>query len=93
MTSKIPEWRIAAAAKPPEWTGDLNDDCTANWAGFTLRAEWMNKELWWWAVYDGETSEHLTSSNDIPEKFRSGEIARTAAEDAARKILGLPSRQ
>jgi hypothetical protein len=24
------------------WNGDLDDDCTALWAGLMLRAEWMD---------------------------------------------------
>ncbi|MDR6568809.1 hypothetical protein [Chitinophaga ginsengisegetis] len=44
--------RAILAEEPIIWTGDLSDDCTAKWAGLMLRAEWMEKNYWWWAVYD-----------------------------------------
>ena len=38
--------RALAQETKPEWTGDLNDDCTAYWAGFILRAEEMDRRRW-----------------------------------------------
>jgi hypothetical protein len=84
------EWRIEAASVPPRWWGDLNDDCTAFWAGFTLRAEWTQRDLWWWCVYDSKSGAELISSNHSSESFTSGPAARGAAESAARRFLGLP---
>lgn len=84
-------WRLIAAEQSPQWTGDLKDDCTALWAGFTLRAEWMHSHAWRWCVYDGEGDQHeqVASSNDEPGKWTSGKAARRAAEAAARRLLGL----
>ena len=44
--------RNILANKPIVWTDDLEDDCIALWAGLMLRAEWMDEDYWWWAVYD-----------------------------------------
>ncbi len=66
------------------WTGDLNDDCTAVWAGLMLRAEWMNGPYWWWAVSDMATDEQITSSNNDPQQCTSGASARERAEKVAR---------
>ena len=38
--------RIVLAQKPIMWTGNLDDDCTARWAGLLLRAEWMDEDYW-----------------------------------------------
>lgn len=85
------EWRVLAADERPRWAGDLHDDCTAEWAGFVLRAEWMNAGDWWWCVIEGDRQ--VASSNDASEQVpRSGEAARLAAENAARGLLGLPKR-
>jgi hypothetical protein len=32
-------------SQPIIWEWDLNDDCTARWAGLMLRAEWMDKNI------------------------------------------------
>jgi hypothetical protein len=92
MSSKGPpnveEWqRSAAATLPVEWKGDLDDDCTAEWAGLTLRAESMKRAAWWWAVYDDRSGETIGSSNDSLERFSSGKKARAAAERVATEWL------
>ena len=69
------------------WTGDLNDDCTAEWAGLTLRAEQMDRKHWWWAVYVSATSEIITDSHASSEVARNGKQARAAAEVAAKEWL------
>ena len=69
---------------PPRWVGDLNDDCTARWCGFTLRAENMGT-WWWWAVYDNPREDAVVVAWD--GTLRSGASARGEAERAARKIL------
>ncbi|MCL9806541.1 hypothetical protein NAT51_13480 [Flavobacterium amniphilum] len=70
------------------WKGDLNDDCTANWAGLMLRAEWMDKEYWWWCVYDMLDSENqIDSSNNYDESVIGGENARKRAEEVAKNYL------
>lgn len=80
--------RLAAEAEPtPVWTGDLSDDCTANWAGFTLRAEEMDEGVWWWATYVDELNRQIASSNDTGVSPRTGEEARAAAFRAARLFL------
>jgi len=77
-------------SQPIIWTGDLNDDCTARWVGLMLRAEWMDKDYWWWCVYDMEKDEiQIDSSNNYSERFLSGEIARNKAEEIAKKYLSV----
>ena len=69
------------------WKGNLNDDCTAEWKGMTLRAEEMDKAYWWWAVY-GESGDIIDDSDSYyPEKFKKGKVAREAAENAAKKHM------
>ena len=70
----------------PRWEGDLSDDCTAHWCGLTLRAEAMDEEDWWWAVYSPDG--RVDSSNNYAVLIPNGERARAAAESAARKLLG-----
>jgi hypothetical protein len=73
---------------PIVWTGDLDDDCTAMWAGLMLRAEEMDERIWWWAVYDMEKDEvTIDSSNEYDITFTSGREARMAAEQAAKIYL------
>ncbi len=90
--SQAPEnsdWQILAAQQPPIWEGDLDDDCTAHWAGFMLRAEQMDEDCWWWCVYVDGSSEQIASSNNLATPPSTGEAARNAAETAARTLLGL----
>ena len=70
------------------WRGDLTDDCSADWAGLLLRAEWMDEE-WWWCVYDMQdvNEVQIDSSNEYDESCIGGEAARDKAENAARKYL------
>lgn len=82
-------WQQVAAQVAPVWTGDLYDDCTAHWAGLTLRAEWMDGDRWWWCVYDDATGDQVITSDRPPQPYRSGQAARVAAEQAARRWLGL----
>jgi hypothetical protein len=73
-----------------EWRGDLDDDCTAEWSGLLLRAEWMVGTRWWWAVSDLASGEEIDSSNNegyFKVEFMSGSAARQAAEKAAREYL------
>jgi len=83
----VEEWQRAAAQTRVTWTGDLNDDCIAVWAGLTLRAERMKRILWWWAVYDNATGEVVVDSHKASEVARNGKRARSAAESAARSWL------
>ena len=81
--------RILAESTKPEWYGDLDDDCTARWAGLMLRAECMQDDIWWWAVHDDAQNEQVHSSNDTGESVcHFGGEARQAAEKAARRYLG-----
>jgi len=68
---------------PIEWTGDLDDDCTASWAGLTLRAEKMDRASWWWAVYDNGMQGPVADSHG-GARVTTGQLARVAAEHAAR---------
>ena len=82
--------RQALATEPINWTGDLEDDCTANWAGLMLRAELMEGDRWWWTVYDMLNDEiTIDSSNDHKVEFNDGDTARRKAEDVARKYLNV----
>jgi len=73
-----------------EWKGNLSDDCTAEWSGLMLRAEWMDEDYWWWAVYDMQKNEiTIDDSNEYEERFISGEAAREKAESVAKKYLGI----
>jgi hypothetical protein len=75
---------------PIVWTGDLNDDCSAEWAGLLLRAEWMDEDYWWWCVYDMEKDEiQIDSSNEYLERVVGGEAARKKAEETAKKYFGI----
>jgi len=84
---RVEPWQREAAISPISWQGDLNDDCTAEWAGLTLRAEQMERTRWWWAVYDSATGEIVKDSHAASEIARNGKRARSAAERAARNWL------
>lgn len=75
--------------KPIIWEGDLMDDCVAKWNGLILRAEWMNKKNWWWAVSleNTNTIDQIDSSNNHNLKCIKGEIARASAEACARVYI------
>ncbi len=76
--------------EPILWTGDLADDCSSNWSGLLLRAECMDKDSWWWAVYDMQNNEiTIDSSNYHDIQFVDGHIARQKAEDVAKKYLNV----
>jgi len=78
------EERKRLSKQPIVWKGDLSDDCTAEWAGLMLRAEWMDEDYWWWAVYDMQKGEiTIDSSNEHPERYVGGEVARQQAESVA----------
>ena len=75
-SAKVDEWLREAAKLPIEWTGDLHDDCTARWAGLMLRAEQMQRGVWWWAVYDGRSGATLGDSNTAGGRVPNGKKAR-----------------
>ncbi|MBK9995000.1 MAG: hypothetical protein IPP01_13730 [Saprospiraceae bacterium] len=80
--------RKTLANEPITWTGDLSDDCTAKWAGLMLRAEWMDNEYWWWAVYDMQKyAATIDDSNNYTDKFIGGDMSRQKAECVARKYI------
>lgn len=86
----INDKRKILAKEPIIWKGDLSDDCTAEWAGLMLRAEWMDEDYWWWAVYDMEKNEvTLDSSNEYDIRFVGEEAARAKAESVAKAYFGL----
>lgn len=72
---------------PISWLGDLKDDCAAEWAGLTLRAEQMDRKHWWWAVYAAADREIIADSHASSFVAHNGKKARGAAEIAARKWL------
>lgn len=76
------------------WTGDLGDDCTALWAGLMLRAEEMDRGLWWWCVYDqARQGLQIATSNESEAVCPSGVEARRLAEFAARDYLATLMKQ
>ena len=83
------EIRQALSKKKIVWTGDLNDDCIARWAGLILRAEAMDEGSWWWSVSDELTDVELEvdSSNNYDEPVTAGQEARNLAEAAARTYV------
>jgi hypothetical protein len=88
LLRKLAAWRNSVGSPQIDeqiiWTGDLDDDCTARWAGLMLRAEWMDGAYWWWAVSEIATGRELASSNDDRQEYTSGTAARSAAERIAR---------
>ncbi len=48
-----------------EWTGNLDDDCSAKFFGLHLRAESMGDGLWWIMVYDGQGEPLIDQMEDI----------------------------
>ena len=82
--------RKFSANEPIIWTGDLDDDCTAHWAGLLLRAEWMDEDYWWWSVSEdgaSPTDDNIDDSNNYNERFIGGETSRKRAERVAREYL------
>ena len=75
--------------EPIIWTGELNDDCTARWNGLILRAEWMDEDIWWWAVSkdNNDPMDEIDSSNNYKITCIGGEQARQFAEQAAKKFI------
>ena len=85
-----PDERKILAKQPILWRGDLSDYCTAEWAGLMLRAEWMDEDYWWWAVYDMLLEEiTIDDSNEYKIRFIGGDMAREKAESVAKKYLGV----
>lgn len=85
MTNKK---RQNLANMPIVWKGDLEDDCSAHWNGLLLRAEYMDEDYWWWAVYDMKKGEmDIDSSNEYKERFIGGEATRAKAESVARAYI------
>jgi hypothetical protein len=75
-----------------KWDGDLDDDCTAKGHGLMLRAEQMDRKVWWWAVYSALENEfdwdQVAASYDCENNHaRTGREARILAERAAYHYL------
>ncbi|MRG46871.1 hypothetical protein GFS24_17250 [Chitinophaga sp. SYP-B3965] len=82
--------RKLLAKEPIVWLGDLSDDCTAEWAGLMLRAEWMDEDFWWWAVYDMQNNQEvIDASYNYEISFIGGAAARAKAESIAKAYLGI----
>jgi hypothetical protein len=71
----------------PQWEGDLLDDCSALWSGLLLRAEEMDEGVWWWAVSREPDGGEIDSSNNYELLIPNGDVARRAAETAARRFF------
>jgi len=72
-------------SEPINWKGNLQDDCSAVWSGLLLRAEEMERSLWWWAVLDAATGDLIADSHGSSIRATTGTKARAAAEGAARR--------
>ena len=84
------DWQIIAAESPPLWQGDLENRCTALWAGLVLHARLVHYEdgdEWLYSVYDEENDIQIAHSVDDEKWFTNGEAARNAAEAIAREYL------
>lgn len=72
--------------KLPEikWTGDLDDDCVAEVAGYVLHCEALDDNDWYVGVYEGKGKESVeifhTDSHDV--RALTGKAARMLAEIA-----------
>ena len=69
-----------------DWTGNLKDDCRAIWHDIYMHCEEMDRNYWWWAIYDSDGQE-LDSSNNYPDQVKKGSQARALAEEAAKKHI------
>ena len=49
---------------PITWKDDFSDDWTAECFGLMLRAERMNADDWWWAVYDMQNAGRTVGSSN-----------------------------
>jgi hypothetical protein len=79
--------RLIEAKAAPSWTGDLQDDCTARWAGFLLRAEEMERGNWWYSVTDLVSGATVEDSNFVGGFVGDGAEARKKCEEAVRRFL------
>ncbi len=89
---EIKDWQTLLAKESyPQWSGDLEDDCTSNWAGLLLRAEWMDDtdgiNIWWWAVTDLRSNIEIASSHQHKTLASNGKVARWLAEQSAVAFL------
>jgi hypothetical protein len=85
--AELQAMRLEAATTPISWTGDLNTQCTARWAGLLLRAEQKHRAHWSWTVYDAKTRAIIMDSRMSWGRAMHGKKARLAAEQAARDYL------
>ena len=70
------------------WTGDLDDDCTAHYKGYTLRAEYMGQGSWWWAVTkDDDNMLEIGQSWEDGKRVKTGKSARQLAEKCLEDYL------
>ncbi len=90
--------RNAAETTQPQWEGDLEDDCSAEWAGLTLRAEEMEENYWWWCVYDNELTKHVSnvphtqvrsSNDDGAVQCTTGGRSSECGCECSKAVLGL----
>ena len=83
------EVRREQAKESPVWTGDLDDDCTARWAGFLLRAEEMERGSWWFSVTDLPSGSVIHDSDRVGRRIDSASSARQECERAVIRFLNL----
>jgi hypothetical protein len=61
------------------------DDWKAEVGEYMLRAEEMDKNKWWWAVYKG--LDEIASAVDTPKWDKNELTAKQAAEDSLKRYL------
>ncbi len=79
--------------KPIVWTGDLEDDCFAEWNGLYAHAEQMSSGNWFCCVFDKKNGEKAYDADYVLHTMRDdihpvdGESARKLAEMAMKCYL------
>lgn len=86
------EYRTAAKAG---WAGDLGDDCHLERYGLVAHVEQMDRNCWWFAVYDGWEAGRKQLFNSADQQtalpITSGAKARCAAECVMELLHGQAS--
>jgi hypothetical protein len=63
-----------------DWVGNLADDCFLERYGMHAHVEYMDRGIWWFAVYRGQECLYNTADNAAAVRLTNGKMARAAAE-------------
>jgi len=85
--NNVKSMQLEAVKAPVSWSGDLQTNCTARWAGLLLRAEQKSRTHWSWTVSDSKTRAIIMDSRMSWARSTHGKKARQAAEQAARQYI------